>query len=442
MTDSTPPVDYPEVLEAIGVIEAIQKNEEDEFVENFNEISINPREDLPGTDTETHQRVTTTVGTTYHEISVDGLLDDVLEAVYLRGHSSTNELVRCVVYGVVDQDGFTEELEVKRDDDIDYIGHQYQSAGEVLMQEISEGLSNLIADDLGVGIFTKNRESWSSGRTPMHHPTFWSFDFSDSTLASFEDFMCEEDLFWYGIDDIHVDNLKEELMQYDEKERYIFPGRRHFTSSVGSFRFRSIFVNFHQEGTDSRYGMDGDPIGSMYTRRGYSNLSMVFERLLWSLYGYYKFHTKEDPGYKGLSEISVDYEDQYDLLKNLQSDRQDIKTNWRRVSRQIDSNKHSFEKSKPFGDRSGFIAKLVDNGIEIQNYAEEEYGDLIEKYDDAIALVRSDIELNSTIETVDLQNKIKTQNEETKRLRLIGGGLTLVIAVSSAISLLIQAGYL
>ncbi|NHX37270.1 MULTISPECIES: hypothetical protein [Halolamina] len=442
MSDSTPPVDYPEVLEAIGVIEAIQKREEDEFVEKFNEIAVNPREDLPGTDTETHQRVTTTVGTTCHEISVDGLLDEVLEAVYLRGHSSTNELVRCVVYGVVDQDGFAERLQEKREDDIDYIGHQYQSAGEVLMQEISEALSNLIADDLGVGIFTKNRESWSSGRTSMHHPTFWSFDFSDSTLNSFEDFMSEEDLFWYGIDDIHVSNLNEELMQYGDKERYVFPGRRNFTSSVGSFRFKSILVNFYQEGADSRYSRDGDPTGSMYTRRGYSNLSMIFEKLLWSLYGYYKFHAQEDPEYEELSDNSDGYKDQYGIVKNFQSNRQDIKKNWRRVSRQVDNIKHSFEKSKPFGERSGFIAQLVDNAIEIETYAEEEYEDLIEKYDDAITLVRSDIELSSTIETVDLQNKIKSQNEAAKKLQWIGGILTLVIAVSSAISLLIQSGYL
>lgn len=67
---------------------------------------------------------------------------------------------------------------------------------------------------------------------------------------------------------------------------------------------------------------------------------------------------------------------------------------------------------------------------------------MIEKYNDAIELVRSDIELNSTIETIDLQNKIKSQNESARRLQWIGGILTLVIAVSSGISLLIQAGYL
>lgn len=442
MTDSTPPVDYPEVLEAIGVIEVIQKSEEDEFIENFNKIAIDPREDLPGTDRETHQRVTTTVGTTYHEISVDDLLDEVLEVVYLRGHSSTNELVRCVVYGVIDRDGFAKRLQEKREDEIDYIPHQYQSAGEVLMQEISEALSDLVADDLEVGAFTKNRDFWSSGRTSMHHPTFWSFDFSNSSLNSFENFMSEEDLFWYGIDDIHISNLNKELRQYDEKERYVFPGRRHFTSSVGSFRFRSILVNFHPEGSGSPYSMDGDPIGSRYTRRGYSSLSMIFEKLLWSLYGYYEFHHQEDPEYEGLSDDSVDYEDQYRILRNFQSDRQNVKKSWRRVSRQIDSIKHSFEKSKPFGERSGFVARLVDSAIEIETYAEEEYKDLIEKYKDTIELIRSDIELNSTIETVDLQNKIKSQNEATKKLQRIGGFLTLVIAASSAISLLIQTGYL
>lgn len=442
MADSTPPVDYPEVLEAIGVMEVIRKREEDEFVENFNEIAIDPREDLPGTDRKTHQRVTTTVGTIRHEISVSGLLDEVLEAVYLRGHSSTNELVRCVVYGVIDREAFTDKLQEKRADDIDYIGHQYQSAGEVLIQEITESLSNLIADDLEVGIFTKNRESWSSGRLSMHHPSFWSFDFSDSDLDSFKKFMKEDDLFWYGIDDIHVSNLNDELIQYDNVARYVLPGRRHFESSVGSFRFRSIFVNFYQEASDSRYSMDGDPIGSKFTRSGYNSLSMIFEKLLWSLYGFYEFHHRENPEYERSSNNSINYEYQYKVLKNIQDSRQEVKEDWKLILRQIDSIGHSFDKSNPFGERSGFVARLVDNANEIEIYAEEEYEDLIEKYNGLVNLVRSDIELNSTIETVDLQNKIKSQNESTKTLQRIGGILTLVIAVSSAISLLIQAGYL
>ncbi|WP_049996307.1 hypothetical protein [Halococcus sediminicola] len=442
MGDSAPPVDYPEVLEAIGVMEVIRKSEEDTFVENFNKIAIEPIEDLPGTDEKTHQRVTNTVSTIEHEISVCGLLDKVLEGVYLRGQSSTNELVRCVVYGVIDRKRFAEKLQEKRADDIDYIGHQYQSAGEVLIEEIAESISDLIADNLEVGIFTKNRESWSSGRLSMHHPSFWSFDFSDSSLDSFEKFIKEEDLFWYGIDDIHVSDLNEELMQYDNKERYVFPGRRHFESSVGSFRFRSILVNFHLEGSESRYSRDNDPTGSIYTRRGYTRLSMIFEKLLWSLYGYYKFHNQEDPEYEKKSYDSVDYECLYKALKAIQNSRQEAKEDWRQVSRQIDSIKHSFRESHPFGERSGFVARLVDNATEIETYTEEESNDLIEKYNDAVELVRSDIELNSTIETVELQNKIKSQNESAKRLQWIGGILTLVIAVSSAISLLIQAGYL
>ena len=40
MPDNTPPIDYPEVLEAIGVIEVIRKDEEDEFVENFNDLAV------------------------------------------------------------------------------------------------------------------------------------------------------------------------------------------------------------------------------------------------------------------------------------------------------------------------------------------------------------------------------------------------------------------
>jgi hypothetical protein len=442
MPDSSPPVDYPEVLKAIGVIEVIRKDEEDEFVQNFNDRAVNPREDLPGTDRETHQRVTGTVGTTRHEISVSGLLDEVLETVYFRGNSSTNELVRCVLYGVIDQDGFEEKLQEKRDDDIDYIGHQYQSAGEVLIEEIVEALSDLIADELQVGIFTKKRESWNTGRLSLSHPSFWSFDFSESRLNSFGDFMSEEDLFWYGIDDIHVSNLSEEIQQYDDKERYVFPGRRKFESTVGSFRFRSILTNFHPEGSDSRYSSDGDPIGSMYTRQGYSNLSMIFEKLMWSLYGYYNFHNEEDPRHEQLLEGSVDYEDQYETLKGLQKDRQELKENWRRISRQSDSIQHSFRESEPFDKRSGFIATLVDSAVEVEDYAKEEYEDLVEKYNDSVELVRSNIELNSTIETVDLQNKIKSQNESAKKLQWIGGILTLVIAVSSAISLAIQAGWI
>jgi hypothetical protein len=52
-----------------------------------------------------------------------------------------------------------------------------------------------------------------------------------------------------------------------------------------------------------------------------------------------------------------------------------------------------------------------------------------------------DLFAHFTIETVDLQNKIKSQNDATKKLQWIGGFLTLVIAVLSAITLLIQAGY-
>lgn len=129
----------------------------------------------------------------------------------------------------------------------------------------------------------------------------------------------------------------------------------------------------------------------------------------------------------------------YKDLKNTQEKRQKIKEKWRVVSRQIDSIKHSFEGSNLFGDQSGFIAKLVNNADEVETYAEEEYKDLIEKYNDSIELVRSNIELNSTIETVDLQNEIKSQNKSAKKLQWIGGILTLVIAVSSAISLAIQA---
>jgi len=442
MSDNTPPIDYPEVLEAIGVIEVIRKDEEDEFVENFNDLAVDSREDLPGTDRETHQRVTGTTGTTRHEISVSGLLDEVLEAVYFRGNSSTNDLVRCVMYGVIDQEGFEEKLQEKRDDDIDYIGHQYQSAGEVLIEEIVETLSDLIADELEVGIFTKNRESWNTGRLSLYHPSFWSFDFSESSLDSLEDFMNEDDLFWYGIDDIHVSNLSEEIQQYGDKERYVFPGRRKFESSVGSFRFRSILTNFHSEGTGSRYSRDGDPIGSMYTRQGYSGLSMIFEKLMWCLYGYYNFHNEKDPEHEQLLEDSVDYEAQYGLLKGLQEGRQEMKENWRQISRQSDSIQHSFEESEPFGKRTGFIATLVDSASEVEDYAKEEYEDLVEKYNDSIELVRSNIELNSTIETVDLQNKIRSQNESTKSLQKIGGILTLVIAVSSAISLAIQAGWI
>ncbi len=254
--------------------------------------------------------------------------------------------------------------------------------------------------------------------------------------------MSEEDLFWYGIDDIHVSDLREELIQYDDRERYVFPGRRHFESSVGGFRFRSILTNFYSEGSESRYSSDGDPIGSVYTRRGYSNLSMIFEKLLWSLYGYYKFHHEDDPEHEHPPDDVINYGEQYEVLRNFQSDRQDIKESWRQVSRQIDSIKHSFEESEPFGERSGFIARLVDNANEIETYAREEYEDLIEKFNDSVELVRSDIELNSTIETVDLQHKIKSQNESTKRLQWIGGILTFVIAVSSAISLLIQFGCL
>jgi cytochrome c oxidase assembly factor CtaG len=52
-----------------------------------------------------------------------------------------------------------------------------------------------------------------------------------------------------------------------------------------------------------------------------------------------------------------------------------------------------------------------------------------------------DLFAHFTIETVDLQNKIKSQNDATKKLQWIGGFLTLVIAVLSPINLLIQAGY-
>jgi hypothetical protein len=283
--------DWQHHIHGIGLHEFVLQDSTEAFTQAVDQYCTEEAETWNFGDIESKPHVPQFHGGRTRQIDLPDEYNHCFEEIYLSPITETNEAVRLTVYGTIDGDRFHEQRG-QIFDQPDYVFDE-GNAGLEILRTAEDKLSEFLAEEIGVGMYTEMSPTWSGrGQDAPAHPAFWYYDFDDTECDSAADLAGYRDDGGLYLGLGGRDRTNQQLTEYSEGRCALAgDGRKYFSTRLGSFPFRYIIFRFgkkdYSEDLPFRFDpSDGSKIPAE-AANGAASLGRIYLYLGWALKVYH-----------------------------------------------------------------------------------------------------------------------------------------------------------
>lgn len=394
--------DWQAYIGGVGVIEFVELDSYDEFIEAMNPHILGEKELSDLQPRGTHSRVAHQLKDLRYEVALPNHIERIVESIYLQTIADTNDLAHIVLYANIDSEAFKDYREQR------YVesGHPLrpENTGLDILSDVQSSLSQFLMEDVGEGFFSQTVEPAIEGRD-MEHPGFWFYDFAEADISSLEEFqeIRHEETLFIGLG--KEDYPEQGFTEYADGRCVVHgEGREYWVTHLGSFPFRYFFLRFEESAQvplSILHDQEAEDEIPDDVESGYIPLAHAYALLFWAISTHQTLDENEPESTFESADIETELSrmsgsEKAEILDELHSRNRELDDFWNSRQEQFSSIKtiRSAQTGYKGEYEESVIQPLVLAGEEIEDLSEEQVHRYRERYQRLIERVQTHFETN------------------------------------------------